>query len=425
MASEPIEPLDSPIPINADAPIRHVGFEARGTTTRLLWLALALLLISFVAIFLTAFLGGPGELAAACGSTFLGSALLSLLSVAFREVRFPIGRSMKFEQDALRVLLRTGKTLSFAPETFVEGWYSLETRRVHLRRRDGNIVSADVPDAETASQLLQQLGVDASKRTMRIRLGAVDFLNAMVWLLGPIAAIFIGEAIGSAVRMNGALSIPIAVIVFILEFFAVRKLFGPAHLVIGADGIIVEKRFGKQFVPYGELESISTADSHVTLHLVNGSKIRAKARHLAQEESDVIDQRVRDALALRDQRLADPAALAALDRGKHDGKAWRDALRGLFDKDRGYRQAKLTREQISAVLVDPAAPVDRRIGAAMALSQSGDVDLKSKIRVAVESSANQKVRVAFEAIGRGDLENAAIEEAAVAEIAQSGTKRVR
>jgi len=192
-----------------------------------------------------------------------------------------------------------------------------------------------------------------------------------------------------------------------------------------ADGIIVEKRSGRRFVPYKDLKSISTTDDRVTLRLHNGKKVSAKARHLGQEEQDIIQQRVREALALRDERSADLAAFVALDRGHRDIKAWREALSRIFGKEGGYRQAKLTLEQIAAVLVDPVAPVERRIGAAMVLSQSGDGEAKTKIRAAIESSVNRKVRVALEAIERGDLEDAAIEEAAMLEAESASSKQTK
>ena len=426
MSSDPIEPVDPPPPLNPETPpLRNIGFELHGTMIRVLWFSLAIMLLSFISIFLIAFLGGSAVFAAACGWTMMGSAGITIASLLFRFIRFPVGKSMALEQRGLVVQARGGRSLVFGAEKCIEGWYSPQARRVFLVRRDGNILSADVDDAETATALLQQLGVDASKRTMRVRLGAVDFLNAMVWLIGPWVSLALAQQIGSALNKGGSVPIPLGIVFFILGFYSVRKIFGPAHLIIGADGVIVEHRFGRRFVPYTDLDSVSTAHDHVTLRLVDGTEVRAKARHLESEAAEVIRQRISDALALRDQRPADPAALAALDRGDRNGAAWRQALRGLFDKDRGYRQAKLTPEQISAVLEDPAAPVDRRIGAAMVLSQNEDPEFKSKIRVAVESSANRKVRVAFEAIARGDLENAAIEEAAMEEVAQvSGAGKV-
>lgn len=421
MPSERTDSTDS-----STSKLRNVCFEPRGTMTRVLWLVVLTLVMSFMGTFIAARFEEYRDLSTLCGRTFLASVVVALVVAAVRGTRFPIGKSMQVEEGGLRVERSGDGSFVFAGKGFVEGWHSPEARRVCLRRRDGNIVSADVSDADAAATVLQRMGVDASKRTMRMRLGSVGFLNAVVWLLGPVFAVYLGEAIGNRVGMPNALSLPIAAVIFLIEFLLVQTLFGPEQLVLGADGVILEKRSGRRFVPYKDLQSISTSDSRVTLRLNNGKKVRAKARHLGQEEQDIIKQRIREALALRDERSADLAAFAALDRGQRDIKAWGEALQGIFSKGGGYRQAKLTLEQVAAVLVDPVAPVDRRIGAAMVLSQSGDGEAKSKIRAAIESSVNRKVRVALEAIERGDLENAAIEEAAMDEAANvvaSGAKK--
>lgn len=389
-----------------------------------LWLVVLTIVTSFIGIFVAARFEEYRVLSSLCAKTFLAAVVAALVTAAVRQTRFPIGQTMRAQQDALHVEW-LGRDWAWAAKTFVEGWHSPEARRVCLKTRGGNILSCDVPDAETAATVLQRLRLDASKRTMRMRLGSVGFLNALVWLIGPVVAVQLGEAIGNRFGMPGALSLPIAAFIFLVEFLIVHTLFGPEHIVLGADGIIVEKRSGRRFVPYKDLKSISTTDDRVTLRLHNGKKVSAKARHLGQEEQDIIQQRVREALALRDERSADLAAFVALDRGHRDIKAWREALSRIFGKEGGYRQAKLTLEQIAAVLVDPVAPVERRIGAAMVLSQSGDGEAKTKIRAAIESSVNRKVRVALEAIERGDLEDAAIEEAAMLEAESASSKQTK
>ena len=386
-----------------------------------LWLVVLTMVTSFIGIFVAAQFEEYRVLSSLSANTFLASVVAALVTAAVRETRFPIGQTMRAEKDALHVKW-FGRDWAWAAKTFVEGWHSPEARRVCLKTRGGNVLSCDVPDAATAATVLQRLGLDASKRTMRMRLGSVGFLNALVWLLGPVVAVQLGEAIGNRFGMPGPLSLPIAAFIFLIEFLLVHTLFGPEHIVLGADGIIVEKRSGRRFVPYKDLKSIATKDDRVILRLRNGKKVTAKARHLGQEEQDIIQQRVREALALRDERSADLAAFVALDRGHRDIKAWREALQGIFSKGGGYRQAKLTLEQIAGVLVDPVAPVERRIGAAMVLSQSGDELAKTKIRAAIESSVNRKVRVALEAIERGDLEDEVIEEAAMLEAEATSPK---
>lgn len=392
--------------------------------TWVLWIVVLAIVTSFVGIFVAARFEEYRVLSSLFGQTFVASVVAALVAAAVRETRFPIGQTMRVDNDALHVKW-PGGDWTWGAKTFVEGWHSPEARRVCLKTRGGNILSCDVPDAQTAATILQRLGLDASKRTMRMRLGSVGFLNAIVWLLGPVAAVQLGEAIGNRVGMPGALSLPIAAFIFLVEFLLVHTLFGPEHIVLGADGIIVERRSGRRFVPYKDLKSIATTDDRVTLRLNNGKKVTAKARHLGQEERDIIQQRVREALALRDERSADLAAFVALDRGHRDIKAWREALQGIFDKGGGYRQAKLTLEQIAAVLVDPVAPVERRIGAAMVLSQSGDGEAKAKIRAAIESSVHRQVRVAFEAIERGDFEDEAIEEAAMLDAEATSSKKAK
>lgn len=409
-------------PALASVSIQDIGLHAQGTATRALWIALVVFGLSAVALFLMAFLGAPGDWATFSVSLLLASAVSSLLALVLRSIRLPIGKTLTVDERGLVVHWRERKSIVLSREKFVlsrekfvEGWYNPETQCVHLVRRGGNILSAHVPDAETATRLLERVGVDASKRTMRMRLGAVDFLNAMVWLVGPWISLYIGETIGEIAHHRGALGFPFALVFFVAGFFLVRKLFDPATLVIGVDGVIIEQGYGRRFIPFGEIKSISTAHDHVTLHLVGGDSVRARARHLETAERAAIEQRVREALKLRAHGNLDAAALAALDRGTKTGAAWREALRGVFDKDRGYRDANVTPEQIAGVMADPGAPANRRIGAAMALAQSGDTACLPKIRVAAESSANPRFRLALQAIAEGDLDHEAIEQVALEE----------
>ncbi len=197
--------------------------------------------------------------------------------------------------------------------------------------------------------------------------------------------------------------------------------FGKTHHIPAnkiKEGIIVEQRFGKQFIPLERIQKVTTSDSEVLLDLVDGTQFRARARNLSDVTQAMVTERVNEALAVRAKQSAELNALAALGRGQRDGLAWREAMSGLLDKNRGYRVAPLTRDQVISVLSDPGAPADRRLGAAIALAKSGDQEAPTRIRIAAGASANQKVRIALESIAAGEIDNVAIDEAGEEEVAR-------
>jgi hypothetical protein len=202
----------------------------------------------------------------------------------------------------------------------------------------------------------------------------------------------------------------------------VRRLFGPAHLVIGADGVVIRRLFRDRFVPHARIAAVKVAAQRVELRLDDGSTVRAKARHLTPEEQVELSTRLEDARRAWLAGTADQAALARLDRRGRAPAAWRDALRALLGEASGYREGSLSREDLLRVVESPAAPVERRLGAAMALSADGACEDRARIRVAAEACANPRVRIALAQAASGEIDEAALEEALAAE---QIAKRVR
>ena len=60
---------------------------------------------------------------------------------------------------------------------------------------------------------------------------------------------------------------------------------------------------------------------------------------------------------------------------------------------------------------DADAPAELRVGAALAIAQSGDEDARKRLRIATEGIANEPVRLALEAAAERDAEDEAIAEA--------------
>lgn len=407
-------PGDPPLP-PAPPGATEVTFQPSGTMRVVTWASLGLFLALTVTFVACAALGAPKFLATPLGWGIFLTPLLAVVSTIAGAVSRRVAKSLRLEGADL-VLEREGSERRVPVASLAEGWLSPHEKRVYLQDRRSDVYSAAVKDDAAGQALLEAAGLDASKRTWRTRLGPVDFLTAMSWLVGPIVVVPLSELIATAFHTDRNLGLPLVPFLFILQFYLVRAVFGPAHLVVGADGIIVKQRLRKRFVPFGELDHITTEVNNVTLHLTDGTAIRARARNLSDEARATIEERVGAALALRGGRAAEPGALAELDRGARTAAEWRAALSGLLSSDRGYRAARLTREQVLGVLENPAAPAARRIGAALALARSAgpgaDADSTARTRIAASASANERVRVALEKIAAGQLDDAAIDEAA-------------
>jgi hypothetical protein len=89
-------------------------------------------------------------------------------------------------------------------------------------------------------------------------------------------------------------------------------------------------------------------------------------------------------------------------------------LLALTDDDVAYRGVHLARPTLEQVLEDPAAPAERRIGAALAL-RALDATYATRVRVAAESCANELLRIALEKVADDDVDVDVVDDASRAE----------
>ncbi len=89
---------------------------------------------------------------------------------------------------------------------------------------------------------------------------------------------------------------------------------------------------------------------------------------------------------------------------------WRAALDEVALGERGFRGAAVPDDELYEILQDPAAPLGRRVGAALVLRRR-DGDARARIRVAAETSVEPRIRVALEAAADDDIDEQAIERA--------------
>lgn len=122
------------------------------------------------------------------------------------------------------------------------------------------------------------------------------------------------------------------------------------------------------------------------------------------------------------------AQLALLDRGDQDVETWRDAMQGLLAQNEGtYRSARLDPHALASVLESTAQPLARRIGATLALRNVEDPELQERVRFAVESCVDDRLRHTLERATQGEVAAEAMAEleSEAAAISQRGVRRMR
>jgi hypothetical protein len=196
----------------------------------------------------------------------------------------------------------------------------------------------------------------------------------------------------SAVLMGvAAMSMPLLT----LLMYSLMKPFVAADAVtVGDDGVWITSGRKKRFVPRTQISGLfrNAFGQPYGFELRDGTKIALVGVAMDVERRNAV-------LELANARLG--GTPEAVDRGAafaRDGRSvaeWRAAIARVLE-DPGYRSAGLTSEQTEAVLRNPLASPEQRIGAAMAIRIAGDPP--DRIRVAAEAAADPDVREALEAV---------------------------
>ena len=368
-----------------------------------------------IALFAPALLGL--HVGGAIWAWLLGAALATLFGLFVRRNISQGAGTIGVVGGAL-VIVQGRKKKAIPLADLVEGRSSPRRGEIDLGLRGGAQIVAAVPSSEEAERLLVAAGLDASKRTMRFELGETTFLTWMTFLLGPAAVVPVTTAIIRLMPLRGGVAAFVYCAVFVLLFVGlfqlVRALWGPAKLIVGADGIVVDRTLRDEFVPFGRLASMTMKHDRVTLRLDDGSRVRARARHLNDVQQSELKARIDAAIAAFHGGENAAEALSQLDRAGRPIAAWRAAMDALLERQATYRETPLTREQLFAVLESAAAPAERRLAAAVSLSAGGEPEVATRIRIAADACARPRVRLALQGVAEREIDDAAIE-AALAE----------
>jgi len=262
----------------------------------------------------------------------------------------------------------------------IEDGYASGPRLV-LHHRNGSRTDA-MPEAGTADDILRELGLSLDRRALdaplRGQLGS--FTRGLLAFFGTF---FFASAL--SLVFNSRLVTAVAPFVLAVLVTALVGRLRP-RLVVGLDGIRIAGVLRPRFVPYSAIRAV-TGGGPIVVDLANETLYLPVIGQSADQIAALHD-RIEQGRKRYAEKSARP--LDALDRAGRTIAEWTEAVRRLPNAG-SFRQAALDIEDLEKVVADPKAPIERRVGAALALRDP------AKVRVAAEQSADPKVRVALEA----------------------------
>ncbi|WP_438023866.1 hypothetical protein [Sorangium sp. So ce233] len=340
-----------------------------------------------------------GVLVAACLA--LASAVLTSTPVSRR-------RPVRVAAGAAGLRLAFGAAERFIPRAAIRSGLVLpEPRtRVELRLRRGQVLEVQVAREKDGARLLAALGIGPAERRVAIALGGANrqlvagcaaLPLAMCFWFAVVTA-FLGPFFSNITQLVALLALPL------LSTWLIRRAARPTQVVVGSDGVRVERPFSSAWLPYKELAAIDTYGDRLVLSRPGGYHplvLRAGADLI-----EAVARRIRE--AHRRAAGGDVSRRAeALERRGRDLAAWRDDLRKL-QRAADYRGAALTPEDVLHTLDDADAPRDRRIGAALFLRVAGYPEAQERIRVAAGATADDALRAALEQAAEEELDDASL-----------------
>lgn len=408
-----------------------LAVERRGLAARVVAAVFAAALLVFLAaarVYFSSYEPSPGLLYA-----FLLSFAAWLLSASFLlRHRFAPARSasssarargaITLGAEGTAVVTRRGAR-AYGPGEVVDGWLDEpgEIISVVLRTRGGDVISVEVARVEEAQAILLAAGVAAEQRALKVRLanavtqipvgGALAALGSVVLpIVGIVAAaaLFAGSP-EAGVRATAALIFGWTSLALAL----LARALIPAQVVIGTDGITVERILGRVFVPYSQVKQVISARGAVVIELregrarrlPTGARYGGTPRRAEEALHTALLTRIHHAMAAGRLGASRDARDGDLDRAGRSFDAWRRHLRGLT-ADASYRRVALAEEALAAVLEDASAPRERRVAAALALAPSKSAALALRIHDAARASADEGLRRALQAAVDDDLTEA-------------------
>jgi hypothetical protein len=196
----------------------------------------------------------------------------------------------------------------------------------------------------------------------------------------------------------------------------------PCTVRVGTDGLVMSWLGRERFVPYRAVREVKTdwklrgANDRdgVTVVLTDGDTVPLSTGNASSGLSGALARRIDAARTAHALEHPTPPVVAALARGARTPGQWVTALRQVGSgATAGARTAAVPLDVLLTLVEDCAAPAIERVSAAVAALPYADDETRRRIRVAADSSASPKLRVALDRIEREQADEAAIAETLV------------
>lgn len=284
---------------------------------------------------------------------------------------------------------------------------------VRFQLDGGDEISVFVHDEASANALLDLAGVGREQRRTHVRWArmfnrlASGFAGLTV---GSMTLLFLLALLGRT-QAPGAVQSAVTLLGFAMPYVlagASSRLFAWRELVVGTDGVSWKRNGRRHFVPLREIDGVMVHQGSLVLTRDDGSKTWIRVDADDPGLADALNGRIRKALAEVGRA---GGKLTLFTRGDRSFDDWMASVRDLLKKGRGFRDIAVHAEDALAVLTDPAADPESRVGAALALERTEEPALIAKVRVAADACASPKLRVALEDALTGELEEETVEAA--------------
>jgi hypothetical protein len=276
----------------------------------------------------------------------------------------------------------------------------------------GGLTTGTGADSSSNSAMGEQGRI--CRETVRLAKAHALLANLLVAAVAVEASILVlGQSFNAVVELGGAaradyarlgaasMALPVLLCILVGLLMTMFVFVGHRTIEVGIDGVLICSRLRRRFVPYSSATRIMAVGRSVVIRERSGWTARLPLGESTEAKSLAMHleclRRIAEAAV---PRYADNP----LDRASRPLQAWFAALRGMMQKPRCYRRRKTELDDLAWLAMDAHAPLERRIGAAAAMSACNDPEFVANMRDNLRLLADERARRALMAALEGDFD---------------------